>query len=222
MFRKVVSLLTAVTVSWGTQALSAPLSVLVAERAEIEHGYEMPVSGSFEISYFNYNDFDTQVIYDFYYEKATGKFIAVAIDENGNNVKVAGLALLVVDVPVPNKRIMPEELVTEADITVAKLPFARVGSFAIMDKQSLIGMQARRMLAQGRPVPEQSVTPPIIVKKGSKVEIRYSDGAMKLSAPGKALYDGYKGQEVKVVNLVSNKHVVGTATREGIVEIFGD
>ena len=162
------------------------------------------------------------LIIDFYYEQGTGKFVAAVFDDNGTMIKVPGLAMLVVDVPVPNKRIMPEEIIGEADISIAKLPYARVGSFAIIDQGELMGMQARRMLAQGRPVPEQSVTPPIVVKKGSKVEIRYENGAMKLTAPGKALYDAYTGQSVKVVNLVSNKHVVGIAASKGIVEIIGE
>jgi flagella basal body P-ring formation protein FlgA len=88
-----------------------------------------------------------------------------------------------------------------------------------LDKNELIGMQSHRLLAQGRPVLENSITPPIVIEKGQKVEILYSDGAMTLTAPGKALDQAYKGKQIKVVNLISNKTLTVIAQNEDIVEI---
>lgn len=49
------------------------------------------------------------------------------------------------------------------------------------------------------------------------IELRY--GAMRLSANGKAITDAHLGQEVRVVNLSSNKTIVAVATGDGIVEV---
>ena len=56
MLKIVVSLLTAIIVGSASPSWAVKLSTLVAERAEIEYGLEMPATGSFEISYFNFND----------------------------------------------------------------------------------------------------------------------------------------------------------------------
>ena len=170
-----------------------------------------------QIAVSNVNDFPAHTLLDFYYEKNTGKFLAVTFDQDGKQVKVAGLAIVSVSIPVPTRRIMPNEIISKSDLILATLPLSRVSTFAMLDTSELIGMQVRRMLAQGRPIPEQSITPPIIVKKGSRVEVIYRDGAMELTAPAKALNDAYLGQEVKVVNLISNKHVVFETY--GVVEI---
>lgn len=217
----ILSLIVPLILWASTSVASEMLSVLIAERAEQEYGYEMPETGQISVSYFNASDFPAHTLLDFYYEKNTGKFLAVTFDEDGKQVKVAGLAIVSVSIPVPTRRIMPNEIILKSDLILATLPLSRVSSFAILDASELLGMQVRRMLAQGRPIPEQSITPPIIVKKGSRVEVIYRDGAMELTAPAKALSDAYLGQEVKVVNLISNKHVVAVASGDGVVEILG-
>ena len=53
-----------------------------------------------------------------------------------------------------------------------------------------------------------------------RVSIRYSDGRLALTAPGRAMEDAHREQELSIVNLVSNNLVTGIARAEGVVEII--
>jgi flagella basal body P-ring formation protein FlgA len=60
---------------------------------------------------------------------------------------------------------------------------------------------------------------PLVIDRGERVRIRFQDGALVLTAPGRALGDAAAGDTVRVVNLVSNLSLVGTARADGIVEV---
>ena len=195
------------------------LEVLIEEKARAEFGPTLPESGEFEITAKAGGLEEAVMLSAFWMDKASGQFVANAVTEGGDLRRITGLALLTVPVPVPVRRMLPDEIITEADLRVLRLPHGRVGSFAVIRSEELVGMQVRSLLAQGRPVMAQAVQAPRIIDRGDKVAIRYSDGLLELTAPGRALADAHRGQEVKIVNLVSNTPVVGIATAEGLVEV---
>lgn len=196
------------------------LDVLIEEKARAEFGPALPEAGEFQITHKPGGLEEAVMLSAFWMDKATGQFIANVVTEAGDVRRITGLALLTVPVPVPVRRLLPEEIITEADLRVLRLPYGRVGSFAVTRLDDLLGMQVRSLLAQGRPVMAQAVQPPRIIDRGDKVAIRYRDGLLELTAPGRALADAHRGQEVKIVNLVSNASVVGIATAEGLVEVI--
>ena len=100
------------------------------------------------------------------------------------------------------------------------MPLQRIGTYAIENFQDLVGQQVRRMLVAGRPVPRNSVMPPRIINRGEKVKIRLNHGGLQLTAKGRALDDASKGQELRVVNLSSNKALSTIATAAGVVEVI--
>ncbi len=162
---------------------------------------------------------DAALLSAFWMDTDSGRFLANAVTEDGKVRRIQGLALVAVTLPVPNRRIMPGEIVTTADIAMIELPIRRVGAFSITNPDKLIGMQVRRMLAQGRQVMTQSVIAPLVIDKGDKVSIVYDDGGLVLTAPGRALDDAHMGQELRIVNLVSNASLRAIARKEGIVEV---
>ena len=83
-----------------------------------------------------------------------------------------------------------------------------------------VRVQVRRMLAQGRPVMRQSVMEPLVIGRGDKVNILYDDGRLVVTAPGRALTDAHRGQDVRIVNLVSNNALTAVAREEGLVEVI--
>ena len=195
------------------------LDVLIEEKARAEFGAALPDTGDFEITVQPRELEEAVMLSAFWMDKATGQFVANAVTGAGDMRRVSGLALLTVPVPVPVRRILPEEFITEADLKVLRLPHGRVGGFAVTRAEDLVGMQVRSLLLQGRPVMAQAVQPPRIIDRGDKVVLRYTDGLLQLTAPGRALADAHRGQEVKIVNLVSNASLVGIATAEGVVEV---
>ena len=155
----------------------------------------------------------------FWIDPRTGQFLADALLETGETRRVSGVALALARVPVPVRRLMPGEIVSEADLAVVEMPLARLPNFAVTDPRALVGREVRRMLMDGRPVMAQSVMAPRAVTRGQRVTITFEEGGLALSAPGRALGDAARGEAVKVVNLATNASVSGLAAAPGVVEV---
>lgn len=203
---------------WTSIASADSVAELVEERARATLGTTLPDNGRFTINY-QPDINDALLISRFWMDPATGQFLAETVGETGEVQRISGLALVTVPVPVPARRLMPNDIITLADLVVIELPLGRLNSFSVTDEMELVGQQVRRMLPEGRPVMTQSVMAPLVIDRGDRVRIRFEDGALVLTAPGRALGDAAAGDTVRVVNLVSNLTLVGTASGDGIVEV---
>ena len=203
----------------ASTASAAPLPVLVEERARDHLGPSVPERAEFEIGFAGNPPSEAALIAEFWMDPTTGRFVANAVGDTGELHRVSGLASVMVPLPVPNRRLMPGDIVSASDLTELRLPQARLGPYAVIDPEAVIGMQVRRMLPEGRPVMVQSVMQPLVIERGDEVAISFTDGALRLKAPGRALSDAHRGQEVRIVNTSSNTTLTGIAAAEGLVEI---
>lgn len=201
------------------QANTVPMLELIEEKARESAGPAIPATARFAISIQSSAPQKALQISAWWIDPSTGRFIANAVSETGQVHRINGMATLIVPVPVPLRRMMPGEIISASDLGAVELPASRVGTFAVIDPMELIGMQVRSLLTEGRPVMVQAVMQPLVIGRGSLVTIRYVDGALELTAPGRALGDAHRDQEVRVINLVSNTSVVGIATTDGTVEV---
>ncbi len=213
------SFLVAATCVLAVPCHSAPLSDLIAERATFDLQGEMPDMGRFEIVAHNNAPSEGLGIQEFWIDHQTGQFIANLITPSGITQRVSGLAILMLPVPIANKRLLPGEIIRSEDIEIAELPWQRIHSLAVLEPAELVGKQVRHLISEGRPVQLQSVIPPIVISRGDLIKIELNQGALRLIATGKALGDAHLGQDVRVVNLSSNKTITGIARAEGIVEV---
>jgi flagellar basal body P-ring formation protein FlgA len=203
-----------------TSLPAAPVRELVAEKARDSYGAELPDQSEFKLSFQRDADLDAVLLSAFWMDRATGQFLANAVLPDGEVRRLQGLAVLTITVPVPVRRILPGEIVTEADLQMIDIPHARLGAFAQTEETALIGKEVRRVLGQGRPIMAQSVMEPLVITRGDKVSIKYTKGKLALTAPGRALDDAHREQEIRIVNLVSNTLVTGIARSKGFVEII--
>lgn len=206
-------------VALPAQASVEKVSDLIEERALAELDQMLPANGRIDIRLAEGLLDEGTFIREFWMDPDSGKFIANVVSEYGDIHRVWGLAVLTVEVPVPSRRLFPEEIVQKDDITMVDMPLQRVGTFAIQDSSDLVGQQVRRMLVAGRPVPRQSVIPPRIIERGDKVRIVLDQGGLSLTATGRAMADAHAGQALRVVNLSSNKTIDAVATGKGIVKV---
>lgn len=200
------------------EARTVAVTDLVAERATQDLGAEMPEVGRFDVIISADLPSEGIAIQEFWIDHQTGQFIANLVTPTGEVRRISGLALLTLPVPVPNRRILPGEVIRKSDVEVVELPWQRVHAFAVLQPEGLIGMQVKRMIARGRPVQQQSVIPPIVIARGDEVKIELNNGALRLITTGRAIGDAHLGQEVRVVNLSSNKTITGIARGDGLVE----
>lgn len=219
----IVSLLRSITLmlalSFASGVQAASVSDLVAERAALDLGMEMPDLGRFEIIMAGVAPETGLTLREFWIDHDSGQFIANLITEQGTVQRISGLAVLTLPVPVTRRRLLPGDIVAEEDVEMIELPWQRVSTFAVLKREDLVGKQVRRMISQGRPVQLQSVIPPIIIERGEEVKIELRHGALRLVTTGKAIGDAYLGQEVRVVNTASNKIITAVASGDGLVEV---
>lgn len=200
---------------------ASPVKVtdLIEERAFAELGHVLPDNSRIAVRMAEGMISEGTFVQEFWMDAETGQFIANVVSEYGETHRVWGLAITTIEVPVPARRLFPDEIVQPTDVSIVEMPLQRLGTFAIQDADSLIGKQVRRMLVAGRPVPRQSVVPPRVITRGEKVKIILRHGGLSLTATGRAMADAHAGQPVRVVNLSSNKAINAIATGTGIVEV---
>ncbi|WP_163851525.1 flagellar basal body P-ring formation chaperone FlgA [Pseudooceanicola aestuarii] len=200
-------------------ATAATPETLVEERARAEWGAQLPEGAEIRVRVNGRRPEDAVMFSDYWMDRKTGQFLANAVLENGQVQRIGGLVWASIAVPVTTRRLMPGEILRDADLDDLDLPLNRVGAYTVVDRTALVGMQVRRMLPQGRPVMQQSVIKPLVITRGDRIEIVFDDGQVRVSAPGRSLEDAHRGQELRIVNLVSNRSLVGMATEPGLVEI---
>ena len=196
-----------------------PMEALLVARAEAAYGHALPGAARIGIAQAAPRIADAAAVAEFWMDPRTGRFLANVVPAAGRVTRVEGLMQILTPVPVPVRQILPGEVVAPADIRMAELSVSAVNGFAVTDPALLIGKAARRVLTPDRPVMAQSVMDPFAVARGAAVTIAYRQGAMRLSAPGKALGDAHAGEDVRVVNLSSNKTITARARADGTVEV---
>lgn len=109
------------------------------------------------------------------------------------------------------------DLLVPADFTIAQMPVAEVRG--ALSGNDVVGMEARRNLAAGSVVRLSDVMPRQLVRRGEPVAIRVVSGALTISAAGRALGSGAKGDMVRVVTATTSRTLDGFVDGAGSVLI---
>ncbi len=155
-------------------------------------------------------------------DERTQRFTAMLIAPRDNPVirkPIAGKLYRLVEVPVPVRRIMRGETITERDIEMIDMRAASLAGQSIVDPSMLIGLSAKRTLRTGAPVASNSIEPPVLIKKGSLVTVRAWSANMVLTARAKAMQSGGMNDVVRVMNMHSNRVIEAVVTGPGQLDI---
>ncbi len=142
----------------------------------------------------------------------SGRRFAAILAGPGRRQRVEGELWTELQIPVPTRRLSPGEVIGEADLTMTAMRTDQVGQRTITDKHALLGQTARRVLSPGRPVPDNSVVAQTAVIRNKPVTLEYRQGALLITARGRALANGAVGDQIRVQNLDSNRTLTGTVT----------
>ncbi len=88
-------------------------------------------------------------------------------------------------------------------------------------RNSYIGQQLTRTVYAGHKIEAHYLSAPVLVKRNSQVSMVYTFGAMRLSAKGRALQAGAKGETVTVMNISSRKKITAIVIASNLVEVSG-
>lgn len=91
----------------------------------------------------------------------------------------------------------------------------------ISDPAQVAGLEARVTLYAGRPIRDGDVGPAALIDRNAIVPIHYVNGALRLSAEGRALGRGAVGERIRVMNLSSRNTVTGAVQPDGSILVSG-
>lgn len=206
---------------WHGPLYALPLDMMIEDRlaAYLDASRALEPGLELKLEFLSPPPPEAEALEDFRFNPATGDFVARLRLPDGGNQTLQGRAILGIETWVPSRRIEPGEIISDADLIPVMLPPGLMNSSMLRDPGDLIGKEVRRPLMANRPVQDRAVMAPRAVVKGARVEIRFSSGALHLTAPGKALADGALGEIIRVVNSSSNTIVTGEVTAPGVVEV---
>lgn len=122
-------------------------------------------------------------------------------------------------VPVLARPMEPGETIGEDDITWITLEERRINRTMLVSEAALIGKEPVRPLRAAAPLRRSDIRRPLLVEKGSLVTMVVVNGPMTLSAIGKAMQDGARGDVIRLINTDSNRTIEARVTGPDRVRI---
>lgn len=161
---------------------------------------------------------------DFTFNRQSGKFTArlripVGSGEYTSRL-LRGRTYAIEYVPSLNRTVAPGQEITAQDIAWTAMPTLQIGRNVIRDKKQVIGMTPRRGLAPATPLRLSDLRRPKIISRGHIVRITYSAGKINLTAIGKAIESGGRGDIIRVMNNASHKTIEAMVTGRDQVRVI--
>lgn len=134
-------------------------------------------------------------------------------------VDIQGTIEPLLNIPVMRQAVVKGVSIGAADLDTLEIRASIAGNDSVLSAQQLIGMTARRNILPGRIIKLADLETPLSVKRGEKVTLLYRQGVLELAAQGRAMQDGRKGDQIKVVNAASKTNLQGTVIADNQVII---
>lgn len=133
--------------------------------------------------------------------------------------EISGSIEQIIAVPVLKDSLSNGAIIGPRDIDTINVPARQINSQTVLDANNIIGMTPRRTVVAGTPVKAEDLAAPQIIQRGKTVLMVYKNGPLTLTAQGKALDNGAKGDVVRVVNASTNRSLQAVAVAENEVEV---
>jgi flagella basal body P-ring formation protein FlgA len=124
-----------------------------------------------------------------------------------------------VDIPVLVRRMRSRETIEQRDIRQVTVRADKIDNNTLHNAEDLIGMSPLRTLSADRAIKRSEIRMPVLVPKGSIVTMVFQTSRLTLTAQGKALQDGSKGDTIRVLNAKTDKTIDGTVVNSGTVNV---
>lgn len=143
------------------------------------------------------------------FDRQSGRFNAVIVagGDGGFRQPVSGRVHETTPVPVLRRAMAPGDVIRKDDIEIIRTREDRIGRDVVTDPAKLVGTTPRQRLRAGEPVRDNDTRPPVLVARNSTVTIVLQTGFLTLTAQGKAVEDGAKGDTIRVTNVQSKKTI---------------
>lgn len=165
------------------------------------------------------------VLENFEYNDVTHRFRTTVTTEASDimpavKVAVSGRIITTREVPILVRRLAAGTVISASDLDWITVADDRQNNDLVFNSGDVIGYELRRDTPSGQPLRSRDMAAPRMVLRGSLVTLKVASANMVLSAEGRALQDGAKGETVRVLNTHSNRTVEGTVENNGIVAVM--
>ncbi len=157
------------------------------------------------------------------FDPPSGRFSAVVVAGGGHasaqRIALAGRLVATRAVPVLRRPLGAGEVIRKDDLAWVQLRADAIKPEIALDPDKLVGQSPRQRLAANQPIKEADVRPPLLVARNGAVTVLLRSGNMSLSAQGKSLDDGARGETVRVLNLQSRRTIEAQVTGPDTVAV---
>jgi len=192
--------------------IEAALTAALRERG-VQHNYRAEIGGRGITTFVAPGPAAAIVVRDIRIDRELARFSAILdIEVDADSTKsltVSGRIFPVVQVAMLSRIVRPGEVIRDSDIEFIEIAADRVGRDVLIDQSDIVGRTPRRQLAPSAPLRRADLQTPILVAKGSIVDLIVQTSNMLLTAKARAIEDGSLGETIRVVNIRSEKTVVG-------------
>ncbi len=138
---------------------------------------------------------------------------------DGRSFRLTGRAVPVIAMPALTRTVPAGEVIEKADIGWIEIEAGRLPRDVLADIDAIVGKSARRPLPAGRLLRRRDVATPIVVRKGDLVTMIVVAPGLELSATGRVLENGGRGDMIRVMNVGSKRTIQAVVWSAGQVRI---
>ncbi|MGM0422716.1 MAG: flagellar basal body P-ring formation chaperone FlgA [Pseudomonadota bacterium] len=126
-------------------------------------------------------------------------------EDSTESITVKGRVHRLIDIPVLNENLRKGDIIREHHIEYSKMRAAELAQSYVLDSKDAVGMTPRRSIISDRPIRINDLEKPRLVNKGDMITMILKNGALSLTAKGKAMDSGARGEVIRVMNTTSRR-----------------
>lgn len=156
------------------------------------------------------------------YDERTGRF-AATVEAGGSaaqRLRVSGRVFTVTEIPVLARAMQKGEVVGDGDIEWKPVRELQMQRGILTELDQVVGQQLRHSARPGQALRATDVQRPVLVAKGSAVTMVLRSGGLSLTAQGRAVEDGGRGDTIRVTNSHSKITVEAKVQGPGMVSVL--
>ncbi len=112
------------------------------------------------------------------------------------------------------------EILTASSLRLERMDAGKLGAGYFTETNKVINLMARRSLTPGMVVMDSMVNKPILIKRGTLINLVARIGSMEITTTGQAMQNGIEGQLIRVKNINSTKIISGKVLDENTVQVL--
>jgi len=196
----------------GTETIRATLAADMVARG-VEGEFDIQFDGAAPALKLPVDVDPTLTVQQLNLDSQSGRFQAILVATDGQaaaRAVVSGRVFALTEVPVPTRRLLPGEVITQADLEWVQVHADRISGATVVDPSQIVGHSPRRPIRAGEPVRANDLLIAMTMKRGTVVTMVLETPQMLITTQGRAMEDGAEGDLVDVMNIASNRVVKAT------------